>query len=163
MRVLYFSRTRRPDLEHSMGVRFADFDTLLRESDVISIHAQLDDSTRHMFDRESFLRMKNSAILINTARGPIVDSDALFEALSERRICAAALDVTDPEPIPAESPLLGLPNCVIVPHIASASVATRGRMADIAVANLIAGLRGEILLHCVNPQVYESGLRNRGE
>ncbi len=105
-------------------------------------------------NRERFARMKPTAILINTARGPVVDPAALHEALSTRRIFAAALDVTDPEPIPLDSPLLALDNLVVVPHIASASVATRQKMSLMAAENLIAGLKGERLPNCVNPQVY---------
>lgn len=142
-----------------MGIEFADFHTLLRESDFISIHTSLNDRTRHLFNRDAFARMKKSAIVINTARGPVIDTDALCEALSTGRIRAAALDVTDPEPISLDSPLLKLPNCIVVPHLASASVATRARMAKMAAANLVAGLRGECLPTCVNPEVYDAGLR----
>jgi len=98
--------------------------------------------------------MKPTAILVNTARGPVVDPDALYHALTQEQIAAAALDVTEPEPIPPDSPLLGLDNLIITPHIASASVATRDKMATMAAANLIAGLKGERLPYCVNPQVY---------
>ena len=100
--------------------------------------------------------MKESAILVNTARGAVVDSDALLDALKQGHIRAAALDVTDPEPIPADHPLLALPNCLIVPHIGSATVRTRERMGLIAADNLLAGLRGERLPHCVNPKVYQT-------
>ncbi|MFN2146172.1 MAG: 2-hydroxyacid dehydrogenase, partial [Anaerolineales bacterium] len=99
-------------------------------------------------------QMKPSAILINTARGPVVDPDALYTALKEGQIARAALDVTEPEPVPADHPLLTLDNLIIAPHIASASQATRGKMAAMAVDNLLAGLAGEQLPNCVNPQVY---------
>ncbi len=161
MRVIYSDRLRREDLELSMGVRYAELEELYREADFISIHTDLNDSTRHMFNAASFARMKGSVILVNTARGPIVDPAALYEALAGGRIRAAALDVTEPEPIPSDSPLLTLPNCLVVPHIASASVATRARMAEMAAANLIAGLRGERLPTCVNPEVYDRGIRGR--
>jgi glyoxylate reductase len=98
--------------------------------------------------------MKPNAVLINTSRGPVVDPEALYEALKERRIFSAGLDVTDPEPLPMDSPLLGLDNIVIVPHIASASRTSRDQMAWMAAQNLIAGLKGERLPNCVNPQVY---------
>jgi glyoxylate reductase len=98
--------------------------------------------------------MKPNAVLVNTARGAVVDQEALYETLKERRIFAAALDVTDPEPLPLDSPLLELGNCLIVPHIASASVQSRDMMAFLAAQNLIAGLSGEKLPHCVNPEVY---------
>jgi glyoxylate reductase len=106
-------------------------------------------------NRERLALMKPTAILINTARGPVVDPVALYEALSARRIFAAALDVTDPEPLPMDSPLLTLDNIIIVPHIASASVATRQKMSLMAAQNLLAGLRGERLPNCVNPEVYD--------
>jgi glyoxylate reductase len=99
--------------------------------------------------------MKRSAVLVNTSRGPVVDMDALYEALKARRIFAAGLDVTDPEPLPMNSPLLSLDNIVIMPHIASASKATRDKMSWMAAQNLIAGLKGKRLPNCVNPQVYK--------
>lgn len=159
MRVLYYDQYRREDVEQSMGVTYADLDTLLRESDFVSIHTDLNPTTRHLFNAETFSKMKPSAILINSARGPIVDPNALYEALSSGQIRAAALDVTEPEPIPMDSPLLTLPNCLIVPHIASATIATRGKMAEMAARNLIAGVHGERLPTCVNPEVYEKGVR----
>ena len=155
MKVLYYDIYRREDLEQSMGVQYADMDTLLRESDFVTIHTDLNESTYHLLDREAFAKMKPTAILINTARGPIVDPEALAEALEQGKIAGAGLDVTEPEPINMDSPLLKFPNCVIVPHIASASVATRGLMARMAAENLLAGLRGERLPNCVNPEVDE--------
>ena len=98
--------------------------------------------------------MKPTAILVNTSRGPVVDSMALVDALRDGVIAAAALDVTDPEPLPADHPLVGLDNCLVVPHIASASRATRGKMAAMAAANLLAGVRGQRLPTPVNPEVY---------
>ncbi len=159
MRVLYYDVYRRQDLEQSMGVTYADMDTLLRESDFVTLHTDLNESTRHLMNAAAFAKMKRTAFVVNTARGPIVDPQALYEALKAGKIAGAALDVTEPEPIPMDSPLLSLPNCLIVPHIASASVATRGKMAQMAAANLIAGLRGDKLPTCVNPQVYERGVR----
>jgi lactate dehydrogenase-like 2-hydroxyacid dehydrogenase len=147
MRVLVTSR--RPIAEPD-GAASVDFATLLEQSDFVSIHTPLTTETRGMFDRTAFARMKPSAILVNTARGPIVDTNALAEALASGRLAAAALDVTDPEPIPPSSPLLKLPTCIVVPHIGSASVQTRNRMATMAARNLIAGLNGEPLPHCVN-------------
>ncbi len=154
MRVLYNDPHRRPELETSMNVAYADLDTLLRESDFITLHAELNAATRHLLNAEAFGKMKRGAIIVNTARGAIIDQRALSEALAFGRIRGAALDVTDPEPIPMGSPLLDLPNCIVVPHMASASVATRGRMARMAAANLLAGLRGERLPTCVNPEAY---------
>jgi glyoxylate reductase len=159
MRVLYYDVYRREDLEKSMGVTYADMDTLLRESDFVSIHTDLNESTRHMMNAAAFAKMKRTAYVINTARGPIIDPQALYEALKAGKIAGAALDVTEPEPIPLDSPLLKLPNCLIVPHIASASVATRAKMAQMAAANVVAGIRGDKLPTCVNPEVYEKGIR----
>jgi glyoxylate reductase len=159
MKVLYHDVYRRQDLEQSMGVTYADIDTILAEADFVSIHTDLNPSTRYMFNAVAFAKMKRTAILINSARGPIVDHMALYEALKSGQILGAGLDVTDPEPIPVDHPLLTLPNCLIVPHIASASVATRGKMASMAAHNLIAGVRGERLPTPVNPNVYDGKMR----
>ncbi|MBN8580426.1 MAG: D-glycerate dehydrogenase [Anaerolineae bacterium] len=130
-------------------------DALLHEADFVSLHTPLNDSTRHMVNADFLGKMKRNAILVNTSRGPVVDQDALYQALKSKTIFAAALDVTDPEPLPMNSPLLTLENCIIAPHIASASEKTRDDMARLAANNLIAGLKGERLPHCVNPEVYE--------
>lgn len=153
MRVLYHDPTA-PQPAPGLRAAPADLETLLREADFVSLHVPLTPQTRGLINRETLALMKPTAVLINTARGPVVDATALYEALRDRRIFAAALDVTDPEPIPLDSPLLALDNCLIVPHIASASVATRDKMALMAAQNLIAGLRGERLPNCVNPEVY---------
>ena len=154
MRVLYHDLVRREDLE-SPSVRRVDLDTLLAEADFISLHTNLTEQTYHLIGEAELAKMKPTAVLVNAARGPVVDPKALYEALRDGRIAAAALDVTEPEPIPMDDPLLTLDNCVIVPHIASASVKTRGEMSRIAATNLIRGIRGERLLTCVNPEVYE--------
>ena len=153
MRVIYFDPTAGP--EPGLEAEAVSFDQLLRESDFISLHTPLTAETRHMIDAAAFARMKPNAVLVNTARGPVVDPAALFQALKGGQIFAAGLDVTDPEPLPLDSPLLELENCVIVPHIASASRTTREKMALMAAENLIAGLKGERLPNCVNPEVYE--------
>jgi phosphoglycerate dehydrogenase-like enzyme len=132
-----------------------DLDTLLREADFISLHVPLTDETRGLINDDTLGRMKSTAVLVNTSRGPVVDQQALYEALFSKRIFAAALDVTVPEPLPVDHPLLTLENCLIVPHIASASWRTRERMSLMAAENLIAGLKGERLPNCVNPEVYE--------
>ncbi|RMF47331.1 MAG: D-glycerate dehydrogenase, partial [Anaerolineae bacterium] len=155
MRILYFDPHVPPQSAPEDCTSVA-LDTLLRESDFISLHTPLTEQTRHLIDAAAFAKMKPSAVLVNTARGPVVDPQALYEALASRRIFAAGLDVTEPEPLPADSPLLQLDNLVIAPHIASGSRATRGKMAQIAAQNLLAGLRGERLPHCVNPQVYQA-------
>ena len=130
-------------------------DTLLKESDFISLHVPLTENTRHMINSESLMKMKPNAVLVNTSRGPVIDPMALYDALKEGRIFAAGLDVTEPEPLPAEHPLLELPNCIVIPHLGSASKQTRDQMAVLAAKNLIAGLEGKRLPNCVNPQVYD--------
>ena len=132
-----------------------DLDTLLRESDFVSLHVPLTDDTRGMIGEHQLRAMKPTAYLINTARGRIVDQAALTRALHEGRIAGAGLDVTATEPISMDDPLLAAPNLTLLPHIGSASRATRERMASMAVDNCLAGLRGERLPNCVNPQVYD--------
>jgi glyoxylate reductase len=142
-------------VETELGARFVTLDELLAKSDFVSLHVNLTPETHHYVNAERLGWMKPSAVLVNTSRGPVVDPRALFEALRDGVILAAALDVTDPEPIPVDDPLLTLDNCLVVPHIASASRATRGKMASMAAANLLAGVRGERLPTPVNPEVYE--------
>jgi lactate dehydrogenase-like 2-hydroxyacid dehydrogenase len=141
--------------EPGVAASQVDLDTLLRESDFISLHCPLTEATRGLINAAAFEKMKPTAILVNTARGAVVDPEALYQALRSGKIAAAALDVTVPEPLPPDHPLLTLENCLIVPHIASASRRTRAEMSRIAVENLIAGLKGERLPYCVNPEVYE--------
>lgn len=152
MCVIYYDPNEKPD--PAIKAAPVDFEILLAESDFVSLHTPLTPETRHLIDAEALSRMKQTAVLVNTSRGPVVDMDALYEALRGKRIFAAALDVTDPEPLPMDHPLLTLDNLVIAPHIASASVTARGNMAWMAANNLIAGLKGERLPHCVNPQIY---------
>lgn len=153
MRVIYYSPSEKKAYQ-DLNATQVEFETLLEESDFISLHTPLTPETRHLIDSEAFSKMKPNAVLVNTARGPVVDSEALYEALKKKRIFGAGLDVTEPEPIPMDSPLLTLDNIVIVPHIASASKTAREKMSRIAAQNLIAGLKGERLPNCVNPQVY---------
>jgi len=129
-------------------------DELLERSDFVTLHCPLTPDTRHLIGERALRLMKPTAVLVNTARGPIVDTMALDRALREGWIGAAALDVTDPEPLPPDHPLLGAPNLTVVPHIGSATHATREAMADLAVDNLLAALAGEPMPHCVNPEVY---------
>ena len=154
MRVIYYDPSEQ-EQDNDLNAKSVDFETLLEESDFISLHTPLTPDTRHLINAHALSSMKRSAVLVNTARGPVVDMDALYEALKEKRIFAAGLDVTDPEPLPADHPLLTLDNLVIAPHIASASITARSNMAFLAAKNLIAGLKGERLPHCVNLQVYE--------
>jgi glyoxylate reductase len=153
MRVIYYDPNEK-DAYPDLNATRADFETLLAESDFISLHTPLTPDTHHLIDAEALSRMKRTAVLVNTSRGPVVDHDALYSALKEKRIFAAGLDVTDPEPLPLDSPLLMLDNIVIMPHIASASTTARGNMSWMAARNLIAGLKGEHLPNCVNPQAY---------
>ena len=154
MRILYHDvHPASPDEEAALGgARRVELDELLAESDFISLHTNLSAETHHLIDAAALARMKPSAVLVNTSRGPVVDQAALHDALRDGRIFAAALDVTDPEPMPADDPLLTLDNCLVVPHIASGSRVTRGKMAAMAAANLLAGVRGEPLPTPINPE-----------
>jgi glyoxylate reductase len=155
MRILYTNPGRcTPEVEATLGAEFVTLEQLLHTSDFVTLHTPLTPETHHLFGDRQFAQMQPNAVLINTARGAIVDPDALYRALRQGQIAAAALDVTEPEPIPMDSPLLTLDNLIVTPHIASASRQTREKMAKMAIANLLAGLRGEHLPHCVNPEVY---------
>jgi lactate dehydrogenase-like 2-hydroxyacid dehydrogenase len=155
MRILYTGPSRKPLLESRLGVAFRSFDDLLPEVDHLVLTAPLDDSTRHLMDAPALARMRPGSVLVNVSRGQLVDTDALVAALGHGPLGAAALDVTDPEPIPADHPLVGMANCLIVPHIGSASRRTRRAMAEMAVDNLRAGLEGRRLPFCANPEVYD--------
>jgi glyoxylate reductase len=145
-------RARGFDMTVVHGIPLSD---LLEQSDFVSLHAPLTPETRGMIGDAQLARMKPNAILINTARGPLVDAMPLERALRSRQIAGAGLDVTDPEPLPADHPLLSAPNLVVAPHIGSASHRTREAMADMAVDNLLAALAGQRMPHCANPEVYD--------
>jgi glyoxylate reductase len=153
MRVLYHDVHKNEQAEKDLGARQVDFDTLLGESDFVSVHTDLNEKTRGMFGAAQFKQMKRTAVFVNTARGPLVDQKALAEALKAGTIFAAGLDVTDPEPPAKDDPLLKLPNVIIAPHIASATFGTRDAMAAICADNLLAGLSGQKLPAWVNPEV----------
>ena len=153
MRVIYYDPTE-AETHSDLHATSVDFETLLKESDIISLHTPLTEKTRHLIDSAALSKMKRTAVLINTARGPIIDPDALYAALKQNRIFGAGLDVTEPEPLPPDSPLLTLDNIVIMPHLGSASIKARNNMSWLAAKNLIAGVNGEHLPNCVNPQVY---------
>ena len=155
MRILYHDVVRREDLEHDLGLEFTSLEDLLRRSDFISVHTPLTPQTRHLISTDQFRLMKRTAVLVNTARGPIVDPDALHRALADRQIWGAGLDVFEVEPVPADHPLLRLDNIIVAPHIASASVETRAKMALMAVDNLLAALGGQRPPNFVNPDVWE--------
>lgn len=140
---------------------FVLFQELLARSDFISLHCPLTTQTRGLIDASALRKMKPNAILINASRGPVVDTDALTQALLEGWIAAAALDVTDPEPLVPTHPLYQLSNCLIVPHIGSATHGTRQKMARMACENLVAGLNGQKLPYCVNPEVYGQADRSK--
>ena len=155
MHLIYNDIVPRPTLETELGARYLPLDDLLRQSDFVSIHVPLMPATRHLIDGRALRLMKPSAILINAARGPIVDTEAVTHALKAGWIAGAALDVTDPEPLPASHPLYSLTNCLVVPHIGSATRGTRKAMAESACRNLLAGLSGLPLPNCANPEVYQ--------
>jgi glyoxylate reductase len=153
MRVLAYGPRSRSDIESTTGVEWADLETVIAESDFLSLHAPLNDETRHMIDARRLAAMKPGAFLINVARGPLVDEAALVRALRDGTIAGAALDVYEHEPAMAEG-LADCGNAVLVPHIASATVETRTRMALKAAANALAMLRGEPAPDALNPEVY---------
>jgi glyoxylate reductase len=150
MTILYNSRTRKPEIEASLGLEWCELDELLQRADFVSIHTPLTEHTRNLLGEREFGLMQSHALLVNTARGQVVDQAALVRALKAGRIGGAALDVTDPEPLPGESPLLRLPNVTVLPHIGSASFATRARMARMAAENIIAALDGRRPPNAVN-------------
>ena len=147
---------RREDLEEELGIEYADQDTVLRESDFVSLHTPYMPATHHLISHDQLKMMKNTAVLVNSSRGPVVDPDALYEALRDGEIDSAGLDVTDPEPLPADHRLLTLENCLVVPHIASASYETRAAMSQLAAENIVAVLGGKKPATPVNPEVVEA-------
>ncbi len=154
-RLLYFDPDCSP-IEEDIKAECVDLETLLAQSDFVTLHTPLTSETRNLINAERLRQMKRTATLINTSRGEVVDQDALLEALREGVIAYAGLDVTVPEPLPSTHPLLALPNATILPHIGSASLPAREKMATMAADNLLAGLRGQPLPTCVNPEVYEA-------
>ncbi len=156
MKILYHDvHQADPAVEAEHSATFLPLEKLLAQADFVSLHVNLTPETRGLINTEKLGWMKPTAVLVNTSRGPVVDGAALATALHDGQIFAAGLDVTDPEPIKTDDPLLSLDNCLVVPHIASASHATRSKMAEMAAANLLAGLRGERLPTPVNPEVYD--------
>ena len=145
MRVLYYKRERRHDWEEELGVEYADMEQLLSTSDFVTLHVPLTEETTHMIGKAELELMKDTAILVNIARGPVVDHYALYDALKEGQIAGAALDVTEPEPLNTDHPLLSLDNLIIAPHLGSATIQTRMKMMTMSMENLLAGLKGEQL------------------
>ncbi len=156
MKVVYTSRTRKMDAETSLGAAFLPFDELLRTSDFICLTVALTPETHRLVDARALRLMKPTAYLVNVARGSVVDTAALSHALRDGIIAGAALDVTDPEPLPDTNELFSFPNCVITPHIGTATYQTRKRMAEMACENLIAGLEGRRLPYCANEDYLKS-------
>ncbi|RSN75967.1 MAG: D-glycerate dehydrogenase [Thermoproteota archaeon] len=153
MKILYYDVIRREDLERELGIKYVDLETLLRESDFVTIHTPLTPETYHLIGEKQLRMMKKTAFLINTSRGKVVDQKALYKALKEGWIAGAALDVFEQEPISMDDPLLELENVVLAPHIASATHETRSKMAEIVAENLLAFKRGEIPPTLVNKDV----------
>ena len=155
MRVMYYDPFRREDLEQSLQIEYRPFTDVLRQADFISVHVPLSEQTRHLIGRDQFSMMKPTAVFVNTSRGPVVDQQALAEALAARRIFAAGIDVFEREPVPTDDPLLAMGNAIVAPHIASASIPTRIRMATLAAENLVAVLQGKRPPNPVNPEVLK--------
>ena len=155
MRVIYHDVFRREELEGTLGITYKPLDEVIAESDFLSLHVPLTKETHHMIGGEQLSSMKETAFLINTSRGPVVDEGALYEALRDGVIAGVGLDVFEEEPIDPGSPLLGLDNVVLTPHIASASVETRTRMAVTAATNLVSVLQGKEPPNLVNPEVRD--------
>ncbi|HEU19641.1 MAG TPA: D-glycerate dehydrogenase [Deltaproteobacteria bacterium] len=154
MEILYYDyRMRREKGKALRATMCTTMDELLARSDFVSLHVPLNEETRHLINADVLAKMKPTAVLVNTTRGPVVDSDALYDALISGRIAYAALDVTDPEPLPPDHKLMSVPNCLIVPHIGSATTATRNKMAVMAAENLVTGAGGSVPRHLVNPDV----------
>lgn len=145
MKTLYYKRERRQDWEKELGIEYASLNQLLKASDFVTLHLPLTADTYHFIGKSELQKMKSTAYLINVARGAIVDPEALYETLQMKQIAGAALDVTEPEPLPLDHPLLGLDNLIITPHIGTATRQTRQKMAELAAQNLLAGLKGEPL------------------
>lgn len=155
MKILFYDVVPRPEMEKELGAKHVDLDTLLRESDFVSIHVPLMKETFHMINAEKLRLMKKTAYLINNARGPVVDERALYEALKEGGIAGAGLDVFEQEPTPVDNPLLKLDNVVVAPHISSASYETRSKMAEMVAENLVAFFDGKKPPNLVNPEVMK--------
>lgn len=153
---LLYHNPRPSPVADGLGAAWVDLPSLLQRSDFVTLHCPYTAATHHLVNTAALAQMKPTAILVNTARGGVVDQEALLAALVAGQIAGAGLDVTTPEPLPPNHPLLALPNVVVLPHIGSASLPTRLLMANMAVDNLLAGLGGKRLPHCANPAVYQA-------
>lgn len=154
MKIIYHNRSRNKEAEELLGAKLVSFEELLQQSDVLSVHTALTPETEGKFDSAAFKQMKASSIFINTARGGIHNETDLISALENKTIWGAGLDVTNPEPMKTDNPLLSMPNVAVLPHIGSATEGTRDAMARLAAGNIIAGLNGEKIPFLVNPEIY---------
>ncbi|OJY83623.1 MAG: D-glycerate dehydrogenase [Sphingobacteriales bacterium 40-81] len=154
MPVIYHNRKPNKEAEKILGAKYVSFDELLTESDVISVHANLSDQTREIFNKDAFSKMKHSAIFINTARGGLHNEQDLTEALEHKKIWGAGLDVTNPEPMAWDNPLLNMRNVCVLPHIGSATIETRAKMAITAADNIVAAMQGKPMPQVIDKQVY---------
>ncbi|MEJ7557191.1 MAG: D-glycerate dehydrogenase [Pedobacter sp.] len=154
MSIIYHNRSKNEEAESQLDAKYVSWEELLQKSDVISVHANLNDENKGLFDKSAFEKMKRTALFINTARGGLHNESDLTAALEQGIIGGAGLDVTDPEPMHKDNPLLSMKNAVVLPHIGSATIETRTAMANLSIQNILAGLKGERLPECVNPEVY---------
>lgn len=154
MPIIYHNRNRNEELEEKLGAKYVSFEELLAQSDVLSIHANYAPEYRGLFNKEVFEQMRSNAIIVNTARGGFINEQDLDEALSSGKVWGAGLDVTDPEPMLPDNPLLKQERVCVLPHIGSATMEARGGMARIAAENIVAFVEGEKLKTCLNPEVY---------
>ena len=155
MKIIYHNRSKNEEAEKELDAKYVSFEELLAQSDVISLHANLNEENKGIFDKAAFEKMKSTAIFINTARGGLHNEEDLKQALEAGTIGGAGLDVTNPEPMDKNNPLLTMQNAVVLPHIGSATIETRTAMANLSIQNILAGLNGEELPECVNPEVYK--------
>ncbi len=155
MKVIYHNRTRHEEAEKKLGCNYVTFEELLQQSDVLSVHSILSNETRGIFNKLAFQKMKPSAIFINTSRGAVHNETDLIEALTTGVIWGAGLDVTNPEPMDANNPLLSIPNAAVLPHIGSGTVEARNGMARLAAENIIEFYKSGKVPHCVNPSVLK--------
>ena len=155
MKIIYHNRSKNEEAEKEVDAKYVSFEELLGQSDVISVHANLNEENKGIFDKAAFEKMKSTAIFINTARGGLHNEEDLKQALEAGTIGGAGLDVTNPEPMDKNNPLLTMQNAVVLPHIGSATIETRTAMANLSIQNILAGLNGDELPECVNPEVYK--------
>lgn len=156
MDIIYHNRSRKVEVEQELSAIYVSFDDLLAKSDVLTVHAELSEQTKGLFNANAFRKMKPSSIFINTSRGGLHQENDLIEALSKKEIWGAGLDVTNPEPMSPQNPLLTMPNVYVLPHIGSATVETRDQMAIVAAKNIMAAMKDEKMPQILNPEVYRS-------